>query len=123
MAYVLYGDLRSGAFSVEAALAEAGAPYEFHTISLDKNEQKEPAYLAINPSGKLPALSLPSGEIVTETVALLLTIAERHPEAGLLPPMPERAQALRWLAFMASEVYPMVEISSVSSPTTLPLRS
>ncbi len=112
MTYILYGDKGSGAFCVEAALAEAGAAYEFQTISLDKNEQKSPAFLAINPSGKLPALRLPSGEIVTETAALLLTVAERHPQAALLPPAgtPERAQATRWLAFMASEIYPMVEI-------------
>jgi glutathione S-transferase len=108
MGYVLYGDKGSGAFCVEAALAEAGAEYEFQTVSLDRNEQKSPTFLAVNPSGKIPALRLPSGEIVTETVALLLTIAERHPEAALLPP--DRAQALRWIAFLASEVYPMVEI-------------
>ena len=112
MTYVLYGDKGSGAFCVEAALAEAGEPYEFRTISLDKNEQKSPAFLAINPSGKIPALRLPSGEIVTETAALLLIVAERHPKAALLPPMGtlERAQAIRWVAFMASEIYPMVEI-------------
>ena len=111
MNYVLYGDKGSGAFCVEAALAEAGASYTFQTIALDTNEQKSPAYLAINPSGKLPALRLPSGEIVTETAALLLIIAERHPEAALLPHTPERAQAIRWIAFMASEIYPMVEIA------------
>ena len=112
MSYVLYGDKGSGAFCVEAALAEAGAPYTFQTIALDKNEQNSPAYLAVNRSGKLPALRLPSGEIVTETAALLLIVAERHPGAALLPApgTPERAQAMRWLAFMASEIYPMVEI-------------
>ena len=113
MTYILYGDKGSGAFCVEAALAEAGAPYEFRTISLDKNEQKLPAFLTINPSGKIPALRLPSGEIVTKTAALLLIVAERHPQAALLPPAgkPERTQALRWIAFMASEIYPMVEIA------------
>lgn len=112
MAYILYGDKGSGAFCVEAALAEAGAPYEFQTISLEKNEQKSPAFLTINPSGKIPALRLPDGEIVTETAALLLIVAERHPEAKLLPPpgASERAQALRWTLFMASEIYPIVEI-------------
>jgi GST-like protein len=112
MTYVLYGDKRSGAFSVEAALAEAGVPYKFEIVSLDKNEQKAPPFLAINPSGKMPALVLPTGEIVTESAGLLLTIADRHPEAGLLPPYgtPERAQAYRWITFMASEIYPMVEI-------------
>ncbi len=112
MTYILYGDKRSGAFSVEAALAEAEAPYKFEIVLLEKNEQKSPAFLAINPSGKLPALRFPTGEVVTESAALLLTVAERHPEAGLLPPPGTlaRADCYRWLAYMASEIYPMVEI-------------
>jgi GST-like protein len=113
LAYTVFGDLRSGAFSAEAALAEAGAPYEFHVVSLDKNEQKEPRFLAVNPSGKVPALRLPEGEIVTESAAILLTVADHFPNARLLPPAADaaRGQAYRWLAFMASEIYPMVEIS------------
>ena len=119
MDYVLYGDKGSGAFCVEAALAEAGAPYVFKDISLEKDEQRSPEFRAINPSGKIPALKLPSGELVTETAALLVVIAERHPQAGLLPAAgsAERAQALRWIAFLASEVYPMVEIADY--PTRL----
>ncbi len=113
MSYILYGDKGSGAFSAEAVLAEAGAPYEFKTISLEKNEQREPTFLAINPSGKMPALRLPEGQIVTESLAILLTLADHFPNARLLPPQagPARTQAYRWLAFMASEIYPMVEIS------------
>ncbi len=112
MSYVVFGDLRSGAFTAEAALAEAGAPYEFREVSLERNEQLAPDFLALNPSGKMPALRLPEGDIVTESLAIQLVIAERHPEASLLPPAgsAERAQAYRWLAFMASEIYPMVEI-------------
>ena len=112
MSYTIYGDKGSGAFSAEAALAEAGAPYEFHHISLEKNEQKEPAFLAINPSGKIPALKLPEGGILTESAAILLTVADHFPNARLLPAQASagRAQAYRWLAFMASEIYPMVEI-------------
>ena len=113
MTYVLYGDKGSGAFSAEAVLAETGAQYEFKTVSLDRNEQREPAFLAINPSGKMPALRLPEGQIVTESLAILLTLADHFPNARLLPPQagPERTQAYRWLAFMASEIYPMVEVS------------
>jgi glutathione S-transferase len=113
MTYRVFGDLGSGAFSAEAVLAEAGAPYEFHAVSLEKNEQKKPEFLAINPSGKIPALRLPEGEIITESAGILLTIADHFPNARLLPPQAgaARAQAYRWLAFMASEVYPMVEIS------------
>jgi GST-like protein len=110
--FVLYGDRGSGAFSVEAALAEAGTPYEFRTVSLKHNEQRAPDFLAINPSGKMPALKLPEGGVVTESLAILVTIAERFPEAHLLPPERSfaRAQGFRWLAFMATELYPMVEI-------------
>lgn len=113
MSYTIYGDLRSGAFSTEAVLAEAGADYEFRTVSLEKNEQKSPEFLAVNPSGKMPALKLPGGEIVTESAAILLAVAERHPEAGLLPPPASfaRTEAYRWILFMASEIYPMVEVS------------
>jgi GST-like protein len=112
MGYVLYGDKGSGASAVEMALAEAGVDYEFKTISLEENQQKSKAFLKINPSGKMPALKLPTGEIVTESSALLVAIGERHPRAKLLPPLgsADRAQAYRWLAFMASEIYPMVEI-------------
>jgi GST-like protein len=113
MSYAIYGDKGSGAFSAEAVLAEAGAPYEFHVISLEKNEQRTAEFLAINPSGKMPALRLPEGEVVTESAAILLTIADYFPNARLLPPQASaaRAQAYRWLAFMAGEIYPMVEIS------------
>jgi len=112
MSFTLYGDLGSGAFSAEAALAEAGAPYRFELVSLDKNEQKRPAFLAINPSGKMPALRLPEGDIVTESAAILLTLADHFPQARLLPPQAsnDRAKAYRWLAFMAGEIYPIVEI-------------
>jgi len=113
MSYTIFGDKGSGAFSAEAVLAEAGAPYEFHQISLDKNEQRQPEFLAINPSGKIPALRLPEGEVITESSAILLTVADHFPNARLLPPQAsaERAQAYRWLSFMAAEIYPMVEVS------------
>ena len=112
MAWIIYGDKGSGAFVAEAALAEAGAAHEFRSVSLKTDEQKKPEFLAINPAGKIPALQLPEGGIITETLAMLLTIAERYPDAGLLPAPGSfaRAQAIRWLAFMVSEIYPMVEI-------------
>lgn len=113
MTYILYGDKGSGAFCVEAALIEAKVPFAFQEISLEKEEQRSEDFRAINPSGKIPALKLPSGEIVTETAAILILLAARHPEANLMPPVdsPDYAQALRWIAFLASEVYPPVEIA------------
>src|SRR4029078_11960714 len=113
MSYTIFGDKGSGAFSAEAVLAAAGAPYEFHHISLEKHEQRTHEFLAINPSGKIRALRLPESEVITESSAILLTIADHFPNARLLPPHASalRAQAYRWLAFMAAEIYPMVEVS------------
>jgi glutathione S-transferase len=112
MSYTIYGDKGSGAFSAEAVLAEAGAPYQLHSVSLKDNEQRRPEFLAINPSGKMPALRLPEGDVITKSLAILLTVADHFPNAHLLPSTgPARAQAYRWLAFMASEIYPMVEVS------------
>jgi GST-like protein len=112
MTYTLYGTRRSGAAMVELALAEIGAEYTFVPTGLGKGAKEQDAFLAINPTGKLPALETPAGEILTESAAILLTLAERHPESGLLPRRrgPARARAIRWTVFVAAEIYPMIEI-------------
>ncbi|MGD8771998.1 MAG: glutathione S-transferase family protein [Gammaproteobacteria bacterium] len=112
MAYRLYGTRRSGAAMVELALAEAGVEYEFVRTGLGKGAKESDSYLAVNPTGKLPALETPEGEILTESAAILLTLADRYPGAGLLPRRggPARARAIRWTVFVAAEIYPMIEI-------------
>ena len=113
MSYVLYGSPRSGSFIVELALAEIGAQVEFRKVDLGTDEQRGEAYAALNPQRKIPALVTPDGEVLTESVAILLTLDRRHPEAKLLPSpaSAEYAQALRWLMFVATEIYPIVEIN------------
>lgn len=113
MVYRLYGEQGSGAGIVEVALAAAGVPYEWHDVSLEKSEQRSEAYARLNPQRKLPTLLTPAGETLTESAAILLILDERHPGARLFPRQltPERAQALRWLVFLAAELYPLVEIS------------
>ncbi|MEM7504225.1 MAG: glutathione S-transferase family protein [Pseudomonadota bacterium] len=111
MDYVLYGDRRSGSAAVELALAEIGAEVELRTTSLDEDVQRSDAYRAINAQRKLPTLVTPEGELLTESAAILIVLDERHPEATLLPSGgAERAQALRWLLFIATELYPLIEI-------------
>lgn len=97
---------------VELALAEIGADYKFVRTGLGKGAVESDAFLAVNPTGKLPALETPDGEILTESAAILLTLAERHPAAGLLPRGrgAKRAKAIRWTVFVAAEIYPMIEI-------------
>lgn len=113
MTYRLYGDRRSGSSIIEMALAHAGADYAIVDVEIGHDRQREAEYAAINPQRKLPSLITPSGETLTESVAILLVLDERHREAALLPRVgsPERAQALRWLLFMATELYPIVEIN------------
>ncbi|MGI9475157.1 MAG: glutathione S-transferase family protein [Hyphomicrobiaceae bacterium] len=112
MTYILYGHRRSGSLTVEMALAEIGAKYEVRDVDLEAVAQRDGGYASINPQQKVPALMTPSGETLTESVAILLTLHERHPEAGLLPEdTAEKAQAIRWLMFIATEIYPIVEIN------------
>ena len=112
MTYQLYGYPRSGSMAVELALATIGADYEIHDVDLSADAQRSSSYAALNPQRKIPALVTPSGETLTESVAILLTLDHRHPDAGLLPTQPDdRAQALRWLMFVATEIYPIVEIN------------
>jgi len=110
MPYTLYGDLGSGSAPVEMALAEARQSVEFREIPLEGDHQLRREYLAVNPMGRLPTLILPDGTTLTETFAILLTIADRHPEAALLPPpgSSARATAMRWMALLAAEFYPHV---------------
>ncbi|MEY2933417.1 MAG: hypothetical protein RL033_4166 [Pseudomonadota bacterium] len=112
MTYRLYGENGSGAGIVELALAEVGVAYEWVNVSLQGEEQRAADYTSLNPQRKLPTLITPSGEVLTESAAIVLVLDERHPEAMLLPARgtPERAQALRWLAFLAAELYPVIEI-------------
>ena len=113
MTYRLYGEDGSGSGVVEMALAAIGAEHEVHGVSLADNAQRASAYANLNAHRKLPTLVTPGGETLTETLAILLVLDERHPNAQLFPAprSPERAQALRWLAFVATELYPIVEIN------------
>ena len=84
-------------------LEELGAPFHLHLINMKAGEQRQPAYLAINPMGKVPAIT--HGEaLVTEQVAVVLYLADLFPAAGLAPPIgdPLRGPYLRWMAFYGS---------------------
>jgi glutathione S-transferase len=66
------------------ALKDAGAKYDLKRINFSKTEQQSPAYLTINPKGRVPAMMTPRG-ILTETPAILAFIAQSFPEAHLAP--------------------------------------
>lgn len=92
-------------------IAELGLPHRLHLIDLEKKEQKKPAYLAINPNGKIPAMidrAGPGGEEVRlfESGAILAYLAER--EGRLLPKAAAaRAEVMSWLFWQVGGPGPM----------------
>jgi glutathione S-transferase len=92
------------------ALAEIGEPFETRLIAFMAGEHREPAFLAVNPSGKVPALETPHGVIV-QNGAILHYLAQTHPAAGLLPPQEDAAGKARVLAELfrcSSDLHPLV---------------
>ena len=83
-------------------LEETGVPYEKKIVEYGPEGMKAPAYLAINPMGKVPALQH-RGRVVTETAAICAYLADAFPQAGLAPALddPTRADYLRWMFFVA----------------------
>jgi glutathione S-transferase len=101
----VYGYRNGRTLRVVWALEEAGAAYEYAEVDLFRGEAREPWFLAINPAGKVPVL-IDGAQTIPESSAICLHIAEKYPEAALLPPAgtPERTQCYRWLAFVLTEL-------------------
>ena len=98
-ALTLYTHPQSRGRTVRWMLEETGRPYD--TVLLDYGTtMKAPDYLAINPMGKVPALRI-GDTVVTEVPAILATLADAFPDAGLAPPPAERGAYYRWLFFAA----------------------
>ncbi len=72
------------AMAVHIALLEANAGHQVHVVDFAAGEQRTPAYLAMNPLGRVPALKTEQGVLI-ETLALLLYVAQRFPAAKLAP--------------------------------------
>lgn len=90
-------------------LEELGAEYDLELINMKAGEQRTPAYLAINPLGKVPAIRL--GEsLVTEQGAIFIYLADLFPRANLAPALddPLRGPYLRWLVFYGSSFEPAI---------------
>ncbi len=99
---IFYTNPQSRGCTVRWMLEELGVPYE--AVILDYGTtMKAPAYLAINPMGKVPAI-LHKGRVVTECAAICAYLADAFPDAGLAPPPAERGAYYRWLFFGAGPV-------------------
>ena len=83
--YTLYYSPGSASMVVHLALLETGAPYRLELVDLAKGAQQSTEYLKLNPQGVVPTLVI-DGRPLTESAALLMILAERHPDARLAPP-------------------------------------
>jgi glutathione S-transferase len=101
---VLYTNPRSRGRIVRWMLEEVGQPYKTEVLDY-ATSMKAPAYLAINPMGKVPALRH-GDAVVTETAAICAYLADAFPQARLAPPPGDRQRApyYRWLFFAAGPV-------------------
>jgi glutathione S-transferase len=106
---VLYHAPNSRSAGALMLIEELGADHELHVLDLKKGQQRQPAYLAVNPMGKVPAI-VHGGALVTEQGAVYLYLSDLYPEAGLAPPIgdPLRGPFLRWLFFYGSSFEPAV---------------
>lgn len=98
--FVVIGQRGTGSVAVEATLTLAGAPYRLQ-------ETRQAQFATHNPMAQVPVLVTPGGETITESAAILMWLAETYPQANLapLPGDPERAQFLRWMAFVSASIY------------------
>ena len=105
--YTLYYMPGAASFAVHWLLIEAGAPHELVRLDGEALEHKRPEYLRLNPNGMVPTLIV-DGAPVYECAALLLLLAERHPEARLAPAHGTRARALyyQWMLHLANTLQP-----------------
>jgi glutathione S-transferase len=101
--YTLYYAPGSASMVVHLALLEIGVPYRLVPVNFGSREQYRPDYLRLNPMGVVPTLVM-DGKVQFESAALLLILAEHHPQAALAPPpgSPARDDWHRWAFFLSS---------------------
>ncbi len=114
----LYFNPQSRAVIAKWMLDECAASYEIVPIDFQKREHKTPAFLKINPAGKLPAL-VDGQTRLFENAAIGLYLAEKFPDAGLAPPpgSPERGRFLSLMVYATSQLEPSLGDSMMKQPT------
>lgn len=103
--YTLFWAPGTAAMAPHAALEEIGAPHRLVKVDINSGEHRQPEYLKLNPKGLVPVLT--SGDdAFTESAAIVMHLADRHPEAKLAPEpgTPERARYYQWLLYLSNTV-------------------
>ena len=111
----------AGSLSPHIVLRESGQDFELEQVDLQTKTTKRGAdFTRVNPKGQIPALQLDDGTVLTEGPAIVQYIAERKPEAGLMPPVGhfDRYRVLEWLNFISSELH--TKFNALFRPDTPP---
>lgn len=105
------------AFGTRVLLEELGVPYNLHVMDTRAGDQLKPDYLAVNPMGKVPAISH-RGSVVTEQAAVALYLGDLFAEKGLAPAVgdPLRGPYLRWMVFYGSSFEPAMVDHAMKRP-------
>ena len=108
----LYGCRGCGSAVVEALLERAGVQFAYHEVKPSKPGLAIDALKAVNPLAQLPTLKLADGTGMTESAAIIVMLADSYPAARILPAVgdPRRALALRWIVFIAGNMYPAISV-------------
>jgi GST-like protein len=104
----LYTDSSPNGFKATIALEELALPYRLHHIDIDKGEHRQPAFLTLNPHGRIPVIvDHETGVTLFESAAILLCLAEK---TGQLLPQATLArwEAIKWLQFHSSSIGPLL---------------
>lgn len=106
--YTLYARNTAGSMAPEALLALAGADYKVVVLERKPDGAFHDFFLQINPKAEVPTLILPDDSVMTESAAIMIHLADIHPAARMAPAIdaPERPKYLRWMLFLAAQVYP-----------------
>lgn len=103
----LYGAQASGSIAIEAALTLLGVPYSLVEGATWADDEARDRVAPVNPMRQIPTLVMPGGEIMTESAAILIYLADLHASAGLAPTPADarRPQYLRWMVYVSSAIY------------------
>jgi len=107
VSYTLYYSPGAASMAVHWMLVQIGVPFEAVLVDISAGAQRTGEYLRLNPAGRVPTLVV-DGVPYTESAALLMLLAERHPQAALAPSVgtPERARWLEQMVYLANTLLP-----------------
>jgi glutathione S-transferase len=105
--YILYYAPGTASMCVHWMLIALDVPFETRLVDFAVGAQRTPDYFRLNPAGRVPTLVV-DGVPYSESAALLMLLAERHPDAGFspVPGTPERAAWLQQMVFLANTLLP-----------------